>query len=500
LTPADFNFTEDEVFAEAYKAHSPSESSSVGEHELPQYDSLVNYNVSEEDYKMLLQEEIGRLVKVAKSSGSYLFNSEGKLGTTTKTSYEELSSLVSMIVSDCATITLDNQVLTMEMYWGSPLVVEQCAMNFKAAYSTIIKDYQADDENNTKKKPRFPTPPELCRKLYFQIVDYATGALARFLVRIVASNHWNRLALAILARFAVKLKFIAKTSKQYGLRALERAEEAIINCAQEEAEIKTITIYNEDIKGSGVQEKRVRMQDTDDAAAVFALNSLSLSDAMMGVLTGTLSSLCNPNVTDHGFDNFHHHTVVYETGFDRSLVMVTEFRDGYVSTSSIPAHLEICSRALSLVKDNVTAISTICETRPPSSQSQEEKLCYITLEWEGGKKDCVSDKPQRKDVQTANLDEVVSVLLPLGFNAATTASHLETMIQLSAFLSRKELDEPIQRFESSPFQARCSVQTSLDRIAETNIKHYDTVSISKCGTIGKITGIVSAILYNIVES
>lgn len=480
LSENDFTFTENDIFEEAVEEFRINPTT-VHSDQIPRYDSLDHYGVKDEDYRDLLRVEIRRLVKIAKAGGSYLFNSDGRLCDTRKTSYEELSALASNIVWDCATLTLDNQVLTVEEY-ESPLVIEHCARNFKTSYSTLMNNYCVDSKHEIN-RARLPEPPERCRKLYFELVEYATGALARFLVRIVASDQWNKQTLAILAKIAVKLKFIAKDSRKFGQRALERADDVIASHAQEDAEIKTIIILQESMEGKGVEEKRVKMQDTDDSAAIFALDSLTLRDIMMEVFTGTLSSLCNSNTSDHGFDSFHHHAVVYETGFDRSLVMVTEFRDGHVSTTSTPAHLEICSRALSLVRENVEAINA----RPPSKQ-YNENLCHITLEWEERRSDGTVFVPPKRDLQTTELDTVISILLPLGFNSAKTASSLEHLLQLSTFLSKKQLEEPIRRFESSQFQARCSVQTSLDKVSQRNMQHSDTVSISKCGTIGKMKG------------
>lgn len=449
---------------------------------IPQYNNLTDYGVCKDDYESLLRMEIRRLVKVAKS-GDPSAIPQGLFGTTTADSYKQISALASKAVNDCETTTLDNLVLTLETFQSSH-AVKDCAPNFKRAYSHLKLEYFSSEGQKPEEYPL--EPPEKYRELYFQLVDVILDTMARFLVRLVALDKWNKTAISLLATLAVKLKFLFGSTKEHARHAVNRADGLLSWYAELEPEVQVIKIYEADDRSGTVESKAVQMKEVDIDDASHALNYLRFHGMLMDCFRGVLGSMINPSSSVHGFNSFHQHAVVYETGFERTPVLLANQRVG-LSTSSNPQHLEIFSRALHIVKENIDAIQK--HRTPPTSTSPTEiaDKCSISLYMEKRIPDGTV-KMEKTSFDTSEIADVIYVLIPLSFITTWNAEHLESMFHGAILVSDEEEDKAFQRLECPQFLARCSVQTHAHRTSEKKHRQPDTLPLSECSRIGSYQG------------
>jgi hypothetical protein len=481
-----FNLTEDAIFAEAneHEKFDIFRSYSIGG--LPRFDDLSLYGVTEIEQKRLLKLEIKRLVKDATSETPFLFNSQGGFDQATAKSYAELSNLADQILIDCAIVLLDN-VATIITHDPSAEVIEICAYHFKQGYSMLKHHY---GEKHARQRIRLPEPPERSRKLYFAIVDYASSCVARLLIRTAASAQWNHMHLALLAQYSVKLKFLSHKSAAFAKRSMENAD-SVIAQFEYDREAPTIITKLAQVEGKGMEEKQVQVSPDDDPSMIYYMRSLVKRGVIEHLMKTTLSSLFNSTVDDRLYEDIHHYAVAYETGFERSHVVVSENREGDVSTTSSPAFVRTCCHALRLVQVNIDQLKK--EISPPKSYATSEddiQQCLITLDWSVRQKGTNEPVLTSTQLSTTNLDNVISTVMPLALSTPFVSSNIEDLVHFISSHTMSEVDEPMGRFRHPRLRAKCAVQTSANLAWQERVNLYDTdtVSIGECGIFGKLRG------------
>lgn len=452
--------------------------------ELPRFDGLSDYNISDEDHDGLLRTEVTRLIKTAESKEPYLFNSAGGLTDVSKTSFEELSTLVWRISGDCDIVALDNATMSVT-HSTRPFVLQLASMLFQKPYNSLRHEHLTKSKYKTVKMQDRPSA-ERFRISQFALIDYITGCIARLLVRTAAFSQWNEQQLALLAQLAVKLKVLSKSSKEYAVSAIQRAEDTITSFEQFDEPPAVIVIQNY-VEGKGLEEKHVHMNEDMDPAAPYFAENMMKRDSLYDLFHRTLMSLYHSLYTHRGFDDFHYYAVAYETGFDRSLVIISEDKNGRVSTTSRDALTKTSCRAMILARENIEALKDELKT-PPTTVTHQNQIepCFVAMDWAEG--EGVPLKRIRRSL--TELDSVISAMIPLALTNPIIASYVEDALQYSMGPSRKTYEETIRRFKHPKFEASISVQTSTNIVSQKKVRKddLDTVPIIRSNMIGTLRG------------
>jgi hypothetical protein len=487
-----FNLTEDKILEEATLHNNyvyVDKSRLTG---LPQFDSISTYDVKDEDHEKLLRLEIKNLIKAAELEGPYLFNSAGRLKLCNAASYEELSALGRRISLDISVIALDNATMVIENRPKGNLV-SMAVGSIKHPYVRLRREYIMGEKNRST-DPEPAEVSEASRSLYFALVDFVTGSIARLLIRTASSSYWGSQTLGLLARLAVKLKFLSKSSREYAHSAIRRVEDTI-HSFQQSDENRTTIVIQEHVEGKGVEEKHLQMDNDLIPDELYFSEGFVRRGMLHGLFQAAISSLLQDPTRQRTPGDFRHHVVAYETGFNRSLVIVSEDRDGYVTTASAVALTKTCCRALTLVKENIENLHSM--ERPPSSSVHTDSAtesCKISLNWAVKPQDNTKlpgdNTKWPHGLETQRVDSIVSVMVPLALSTPHVASVIEDLVKFSMADSTRKTDEPMRRFKHYPIEASCSVQTSINARMQKNTRKQDpdTVSINHSDLIGKLKG------------
>jgi hypothetical protein len=487
-----FNLSKDKVFEEATLHNNfvyLDKSRLTG---LPRFDSLSIYGVRDEDYDKILRLEIKNLIDTAGLEAPYLFESAGRLSRSDTASYEELSLLARRISLDCSVIALENTTMVIDNRPKAKLV-SLAVESMKQPYAILRHEYVTGEKYNSK-QPQSSDTLEASRKLYFALVDFAIGSIARLLIRAASSVYWNSQTLGLLAQMAVKLKFLSNDSREYAHGAIMRAEETIRSFEQGE-ENRTTIVIQEHVDGKGIEEKHLQMNDDLAPDEIYFVEGFLTRGLLHALFQSAISSLQQHPTRRYVSGDFHQQVVAYETGFDRSLVVVSGDRNGHVSTTSAAALTRTCCRALTLVKKNVEILRGM--ERPSNSSARtnaDTEFCNINLDWAvkqaEATKPSASSMKYSRNYETKKLESIVSVVIPLALSTPNVASTIEEWVRFSMANSAHRTEEPIRRFKHSRFEASCSIQTSINALSQKKIQDqdHDTVPINHCDMIGSLRG------------
>lgn len=154
-----------------------------------------------------------------------------------------------------------------------PFVLELAFMLSQKPYSSLTHEYLTKAKYKTAKTQGGLSSDQF-RRLQFALIDYATGCISRLLVRTATFSQWNEQQLALLAQLAVKLKVLSKSSKEYAISAIERAEDTVASFEQFEKEGVVIVIQDY-VEDKGLEEKHIHMkEDMDPAEPYFVENMM----------------------------------------------------------------------------------------------------------------------------------------------------------------------------------------------------------------------------------
>jgi hypothetical protein len=279
---------------------------------------------------------------------------------------------------------------------------------------------------------------------------------------------------------------LSSDSKRYALQAIKCAEDTI-ESYEDSNEPRATVVLQTHVEGKGIEEKHLQVHEDIDLARLYFMGNLLSRKFIHDIFQSAIVGLHHSLISRRGFEDFHHHTVAYDTGFDpRSLVVVSDDRYGFVSTTSA----QICCRALTLVKANVESVKK-AQAPPSSSVCTDGESCIITLEWTE-RQSTATQLPAstRTKFSTFKLDDVISIMVPLSLTTPLVASKIEEFVQFALGPASNQTDEMVRRFENYSFEASCSVQTSTNAVSQekTFDQTPDTLPISRSGLIGKIRG------------
>ncbi|KIW11026.1 hypothetical protein PV08_10325 [Exophiala spinifera] len=418
--------------------------------DLPKFDDTLNYGIDKDEENRLVRLEVKRLIKDCVSESPLLFNSDNILGTTKPEAFKIISDFADQILCNLAIVSHDNQLLILE-HSRAGVELEKAASQFKLARGTLRRKFQ----QNEKVKPRIPIriePEADNTKVYFALVDYATSSVARVLLRLASSKFWKSVNIAVLARWAVKLKVLCHDPVTYARQALSDGEAIIeqLNASEDTEMFRIIRIrigasQRPDAGGENGYDVH---EETDATQLYFSYNGMVrvwLESIFRSCILGLYSTqwfLTAPST-------FEVCTVVYEVGLSHSLTTLSADRDGDVFATSQTQSISCIYVVLKLLLEVVEAL----KAQEQPDNSQEKTL--VRWRWAEGRK---GQNTVEKSLQTSSADEVISALILLSLSTSYVCDRMLKMISNISVNSEEE--DPVFQFAPKHFQAKFVVASA----------------------------------------
>ncbi|KAL1981096.1 hypothetical protein VTN96DRAFT_3079 [Rasamsonia emersonii] len=178
---------------------------------LPTLDDMTAYNVSAVQQHHLWKKEIERLVDAVNHPQTVIqFAGTESLATDTKKAYKNLSFLAEKMWLCYRICTLDNESLLKEHI---------SVLHDSEELQETIVDLERWVEG-ADNKPKLALSSKGSREDFFELVNYVTVVLARFLCRSAYGPEWHRTVLAALAKTSAKLKVLSCKPEEYAASSL----------------------------------------------------------------------------------------------------------------------------------------------------------------------------------------------------------------------------------------------------------------------------------------
>ena len=198
--------------------------------------------------------------------------------------------------------------------------------------------------------------------------------------------------------------------------------------------------------------------------------------------------LYSPSFPQKQTETFQTSTLVYESGLDRSLIVIEADREGNVATSSVTMHVKAAYSAMKLVVENIEEL----KKRESPSRNAHCAIEPAVLRWHWSEDR--SAALQERTLITTKFDDLVSVLVPQALARPYVAEQIQQTIATVTTFSEEE--DHIPRFKHRHFQAKCILSTGefenkQRKMREESQKIYHdptVVPLSDCPLSARIRG------------
>ncbi|KAF2204159.1 hypothetical protein GQ43DRAFT_460999 [Delitschia confertaspora ATCC 74209] len=373
---------------------------------LAKFDDCTDYGVTDIAEKELIQIEIKRLVKDAEYSGEFMFRNDQIPRLTDEQGYKDVSNLSDQIVTNFQIIKHDNSQLAIKY---CPSLADESGRTFTKSRRLLFTRYGRDEATRVNRKTL--EPPERNQKAYFALVDYITSCVIRLLVRSASTdkNYWQNHLIAIIARWAVKLKLLSYDPAGYAQKSLNNGVD-LIRTSVEEAKtnehltyiVKNSTEYNPDAEKT----TEVSTVDTEmDVTMRYYRECIILRRYMEMIVIPALNSLLSQGKSAP--DKFESSVVVYKTGLERTLTSLSSDREGEITASSDITHVKTVYTALTLLQANTRYIQN------NSDKTNVDRGISTAISWEWPKEGSVISQSDKGETEVDKMEDLISLLVPL---------------------------------------------------------------------------------------
>lgn len=416
---------------------------------LPKFDDSRDYGISEVQEKLMVQTELKRLIAAAKHPDAYLFSSDGAISTTDGVTFEEVSSIIDQILCNYQIIKHDNARILLE---NCPSEMERGLKDFTRSRQRLYARYMQDENHVKGCEPAILQPPERNAKLYFAMVDFLTGNIARLVVRTATSKYWETNLFSTLAQWATKLKNLSYDPAHYASLSLSNGEDVIGQTIDQVATKQLFTLKIRIKPDSNEQKEYDTLETEFDIQSQYYWEHTAFRNTLESCLTTVAYSLVKQDSTGERAGCFEACCVVYRSGPAGQTTMLNSDRYGDVSASSDPANITCCFAASDLLLKNVRSI----RSGTPETPADENQVIF---EWGYSEKDLGPDFTTNF-WKTSNIDHVISLVVPLVMTYTYMASHIDSLIHFSSSNTTEE--DPIVQFEppSKHFKALFKMTTA----------------------------------------
>jgi hypothetical protein len=446
---------------------------------LPKFDDLSIYEVSEDSAQKLHAIEVKRLVKVVATDEPLFFDSAGSLDITSFRGFQDTSNLADQLACNIAIMEHDNALIVLEhCRWSS--VLQFAVHQLKASRTILVTRYEEDENRVKAQRPKALESTEANAKAYFALVDHIIGTVAKLVVRSATSDYWNYNALAVLAQWATKLKVLSSDPVHFAALSLVSLEDVIGRLGEqdskENASAVNLRTSDSDSMAFGPKGNKIDVEDfQSDISGTYYREQQTLRMHLIYLIKHAARALYGSEKTGNPANSYEVCTVVYETGLERCLTVLSSDRGGDVTASSDPTHLKCSYTAFGLLMKTTRALCT--RERTPQHM---EHAANIKFKWSEGE----PTSSAGESLLITSMDELISIMVPFSLTDAHSAIEIDNMIQFAS--THTEEEDPIFQFEGRRFHAKYTVSTAewLSRKQrQTSFHHFahsdpEVVSVS----------------------
>jgi hypothetical protein len=448
-----FDIDEDRVF-EATQHHIDYTYNGTSLSGLIKFDDCTDYGVSEESEKQLLQVEVRRLIQVAKGNQAFMFSSSGLLKEIDKDGkgFQEVSNLADQMFCNLEIIRHDNARISLEHCSED---IEESLGHFKRSRRLLMSRFRQDRTRVQGSLPKLLEPPERNQQLYFALVDYIIGSVARVIVRTATSSYWHQQCLSVLAQWSTKLKTLSYDPVRYANLCLDTGESVVEQMNSESATKQTFFLKIRLGPDSSEQKDVETLETETDVSGRYYREKTFFRKSLRYIVRDTIKSLLNPDVSSSAASCFETCAVIYRTGLDSVLTTLSNDRAGQISACSDTFGVKCSYAALELVMRNIRLL--LPRSKPANLADINDKLTTLRVEWP--EKDVTSVLKYTK-IYISEMDDLISVSVPMGLISAYIARTLDNLVSLAG--SGADDDDPIIQFEAPPkdFGALLTISTA----------------------------------------
>ncbi|KAI1451619.1 hypothetical protein F4805DRAFT_450781 [Annulohypoxylon moriforme] len=440
----------------------PSMAPDIEVTDLPNFEDVTEYGVSEKAQGELWAKEVSRLINVTTSQTPPEFKGSKDMAHDTKTSYEYLSILADLVLQTFSIPIYDSENVLAEHCKGL------CDQEALRAYRISLENL-CNKEEEAKERGEAVLYPN--RQDFFNFVDYCTAILARVICAAVdgASLHVN--VLAHLARLSVKLKIVSAKPHEHSKISLDHGESGLnitlpdhygSRGLQDDKSPNMESFFEfslknlEDFYEMDSYKLEGSMTSTKDfLRTLYFLQYTKFQTGISFFFRLFISSLRGTNnIRRTSITSYELCAMVYETGFERFHTMVYQDQDGDIMGTSDASSIN-CARNIFHVLNQAT-LQLNGKLKHASSRNRDEIVSStatdnlgpgsterVTLgsdnESVGTQISCsFSSTGKNSDslqgpIRLKSMSNIVTIIIPLIMATPASINGLESFINRSIF-------------------------------------------------------------------
>ncbi|KAL4735665.1 hypothetical protein BDV11DRAFT_195459 [Aspergillus similis] len=476
--------------------------------DLPRFNDLVMYNVTEQEQYELWSKEIHRLVDIVNAGKPIELEGLDKwFGAANLEGYNQLDKLATQLLHAFYITFQDNEVLLLD---HAPRTANSDP--FRGAKHNLLKEY---GPNATTQKSqgsiRLTKNNDECIQA---VVNYLTGTLVQVLMRAAEADFWDEHCVIAVAKLAAKLKVVT----------LDLPNAAAISIAAEKEWQNRVRrnlsgdFPNPDDKAEkttrNIQLTALQVESVHQGYRYFRI--MDAFHQSIGVLAHHILKMLrsNDDVTTNP-DVFETSSIMYDTGFRGRRSILCQERSGAIGASGHRGEVHCADFGSEVCLDAFENL----QRQLPVSQSTVLEQPYTLVYWKwtelspiGDNASDISTKKLRTgDMKLQSMRHVITALIPYTMACGEFASQLRIMVVnamrvvdpiyrvrlctevrfLAAFLVRTSTYNPPTDSEvTSVWESSMSQQRALaGRSLASTYQHNDLCNMLRTKNIRTATGL-----------
>lgn len=413
---------------------------------LPIYDDCTMYNATPPVYARLLEIEIDQLIAFATSDSPPLFNSQGCLGGLSRKDFEDVSGLADQILCNMAILDHDNSRHGIEI----PTIASEAWDILISSRKRLRTRYAQDESHVEGRQPTTLSDPNDNQVAYHQLLDYILGTIAWWILRSADSEYWRRQLLAILARWAVKMKLVLRDPVLCADISLAETK-TMIEHKKFGADFKEVVIK------FGGKEQDIDVLETEfDLSSSYFVEKLLLRQHLGKIMETVLEALSRHERSGIEAESFEICSMIHRSGLEGVASMLTGQRHGNIVASSNLQHINFCYSIFKFLEYNTVQLEAIDKKIPSPSPVEAEQNCLkVVMACNTGENGDTS----KFDFALRRMDDAISLIVPLALMDPQPASQIASLMNLTNMLADPK--DPIRQFAPPPrnFAAEYTIAT-----------------------------------------
>jgi hypothetical protein len=399
---------------------------------LPIFDDCRAYKVDSELFASLLDKEIDKLIAFATSDNPLLFDSQGCLDGLSRKDFEDLSGLSDQMLCNMSILTHDNSRHGIEI----PTIASEAWDDLIVSRRRLRTRYAQDESHVEGRQPITLLDPNNNTTAYHKLLDYIIGTITWWTLRSADSEYWKKHLLAILARWAVKMKLVALDPIRCAELTLSETH-AMIQKIKYEAEFKDVIIK------IGGETRDVDVLETEvDLSNLYFEEKLLLRRHLGIIFEAVLEALMRHERSGNDAESFEICSMIHRSGLEGVTNMLTGQKHGNIVASSNLQHINFCYGIFKLLELNTARLQEVdkASSRPSPEQAVLNCLNVSMV--------CSESSNRTLNFEVHTMDHAISLMVPLALMDPHPAREISLLMNLTNVLA--DARDPIRQFAPPP--------------------------------------------------